>query len=436
MRLFKFLVLMLVIFTSQGCPKFKAGQENKGVQEKGVQEKEDDPVEARAVLAFRKKDVAVAARQNNTFAFDLYAQLGKSNENQNLFFSPYSISSALAMTFAGAKGNTRAQMAKALRFSLPGNRLHEAFYGIDSRLYEIRKAAHAKLAVANSLWPQKGYDFKDDYLALLKKYYGVSISYVDYIKHTEDARETINQWVEEKTNNKITELIEKGVLKPTSRLTLVNAIWFKGMWASPFKTSETMNRPYYLSASEKIEVVQMKQKHHFRFAMIPDLKLLEMPYAKNEFSMIILLPHEIDGLDKLESKLTRENLEKWLAQMHSDEITVYMPKFKMSAGFRLDDSLRSLGMTDAFDQRRADFSGMDPDGYLFIGAVIHKAFVDVNEQGTEASAASAVGMRYKGMATFNQEIMSVDHPFVFLIRENETGSILFLGRVIDPRKTQ
>lgn len=367
---------------------------------------------------------------NNAFAVDLYSQLKE--EEGNLFFSPYSISTALAMTHAGARGNTEKEMAKTLRFSLAQEYLHAAFADLESRLNKLQEVGNIKLSVANSLWPQKDYKFLDEYLSLVKKHYGVSITPVDYKRASEAARKMINNWVEDKTEEKIKDLIEPGVLGALTRLVLVNAIYFKGKWESQFKASSTKDAPFYIPSKKAVQTPMMTQKQNYKYAQFESLQILELPYVGNETSMIVLLPKEPDGLKQLETNLSVENLKRWERRLGKRKVLVFLPKFKMTSAFRLDKTLISMGMVDAFSDSKANFAGMDGrSDWLYIGAVIHKAFVDVNEEGTEAAAATAVVMRTTEMPA-PPPTFRADHPFIFLIRDNQSGSILFLGRVVNP----
>ena len=372
-------------------------------------------------------------RGNSAFACELYAQL-RSQEG-NLFLSPYSISSALAMTYGGARGETAAQMAKALHFGLPQEGVPPAFAGLQSRLDAVQTKGKVKLSIANSLWPQKKFAFLPGYLDLCRKHYGATITPLDYVNAPGPARKTINDWVEDKTNKKITDLIAPGVLDAMTRLVLVNAIYFKGDWANPFKAALTKPAPFHVTAAKTVDAPLMQQKKEFRYGETPNLQVLELPYTGNDLSMIVLLPRKTDGITVLEEFLTPEAITKWSEGLDRREVEVFLPKFKMTSQFSLGDKLAALGMTDAFTGK-ADFSGMDGQRDLYISAVIHKAFVDVNEEGTEAAAATAVVMRAMAMMLEPPPtpVFRADHPFLFLIRDNHTGSILFLGRVTDPTK--
>jgi serpin B len=376
-------------------------------------------------------DKAAVVKGNNEFAFDLYAQLR--TRDGNLFFSPYSISTALAMTYAGARGDTAAQMADVLNFTLDQQRLHPAFSALlaDTRPPQgDPKKTPYELHVANALWGQKGYTFQQDFLTLTRNNYGAGLRDVDFKAATEEARKTINAWVEEQTKDKIKELLKPGVLNPDTRLVLTNAIYFKGNWAEQFKKEHTREAPFTTAGGKKVSVPMMHKTDDYRHFDGGTFQALELPYVGKDLSMVVFLPKKVDGLAEFEKQLTAENLTAWLGKLRQDEVQVALPKFKITAEFSLKETLSAMGMKDAFDPRKADFSGISGTKDLFIQAVVHKAFVEVNEEGTEAAASTAVVV-----GTTSARITPVfraDHPFVFLIRDNRSGNILFLGRVADP----
>ncbi len=366
---------------------------------------------------------------NNTlFALDLYRQL--QTTAGNLFFSPYSISSALAMTYAGARENTRTQMAQALRFTEEDKVLHAGFKQLREALEESGKEGGNQLMVANSLWPQLNYRLHRAFMNLVKKYYGVRLTRVDYADE-EVTRLKINSWVEEKTAEKIQDLISPGVLDSLTRLVLVNAIYFKGSWEHTFAADQTYEAPFHSAGGEAVQVQMMHQKNSFKYAEDENVQVLELPYTGKDLSLLVLLPKKKDGLDQLEASLTLENLERWGTFLEATEVNVALPRFELAFPFRLDDALQSLGMTDAFTGM-ADFSGMEQTRELYLGAVLHKAFIAVNEEGTEAAAATAVIMQTKSISFMSVDFIA-DHPFVFLIRDNKTGTLLFLGRMSQPQ---
>lgn len=394
-----------------------------------------------AVGAKEKKDdgAEMIVNGNNAFALDLYAQL-KNNEG-NLFYSPYSISTALAMTYAGARDQTAEQMAQTLHFpeckgsDSPGwmrttEQFHRAFGRVIDRLNQQGKKNDYQLSVANALWGQKGYPFLDSFIELNNQYYDARIKQVDFVKETEKTQKKINQWVEDKTNEKIKNLIPQGALNALTRLVLTNAIYFKGNWAEQFDKDMTKNADFFVSSDKTVTAPLMYQKEDFKYGQSDTLQLLELTYKGEDLSMLILLPKEKDGLADMEKELTTRNLAEWQKKMHKQEVEVFLPKFKMTSQFSLAETLEKMGMPDAFDVGKADFSGMTGNKDLFISAVLHKAFVEVNEEGTEAAAATGVMMSLS--MALEQSVFRADHPFVFIIKDNNTGSILFVGRVVDP----
>lgn len=375
-----------------------------------------------------KADKKVVVRGNNAFALDLYATL--KDLDGNLFFSPYSISTALAMTYAGTRGNTQAQMARVFHFDLDQEDLHPAFRVLINQLNAQGKRRGYQLNIANALWGQKGYRFLKEFLDLTRTNYGAVLNEVDFTSEAarEVARRRINTWVEKQTKGKIKDLIKPGILNELTRLVLTNAIYFKGDWASQFEEEQTKLSPFTVRVDKKIDVPMMCQSGDFKFMEEAGFQMLELPYVENELSMVVLLPKKMDGLAELEDSLTADNLKEWLGSLREQRVNVYLPKFKITSEFRLDKTLKSMGMTDAFSPE-ADFSGMTGDTDLFISAVLHKAFVDVNEEGTEAAAATGVVME---MCVSPVLFFRADHPFIFLIRDTRSGSILFLGRLMNP----
>ncbi|MCY3017687.1 MAG: serpin family protein [Planctomycetota bacterium] len=371
---------------------------------------------------------------NNSFAADLYARLAA--QPGNLFFSPNSIETALAMTCAGARGETAAQMAKVLHLPAKDDALHKHF-GAFLKELNADKGADGKprsfqLSAANALWGQKGYAFLPEFLDLTKTCYGAGLSELDFRTNAEGARQTINAWVEKETKDKIKDLIAPGVLSSMTRLVLTNAVYFKGTWADQFQPAATKDQPFLLGGAEQVDCPMMHRKGGYGYKEGDGFMALQLPYQGGELSMIVLLPNAMDGLPKLEKDLTSANLAAWLRGFQHGDVAVTLPRFKVTAAFMLGDALQALGMSDAFTAAAADFSGMDGKRDFSISAVIHKAFVDVNEEGTEAAAATAVVM--KGRAAPQQpKVFRADHPFVFLIRHETSGAILFMGRLANPK---
>jgi serpin B len=377
-------------------------------------------------------DRAAVVDGNNAFAVDLYGQLRK--QSGNLFFSPESISTALAMTYAGARGNTASEMAKTLHFTLPPDRLHPAMGALLSDL----NAPHDgyQLRVADALWAQQGNTFLDDFLQFMKNDYGAGFNQVDFKGASEAARLTINKWVEEKTDDKIMNMLQPGVLTPQTRLVLTNAIYFKGTWQTQFDKAQTKDEDFHLSQANTIKTLLMHREGSFKYFNGGNFQALELPYKSEELSMIVLLPNDVSGLSSLEQSLSASNTQLWLRQLAEvPKVILTMPKFKMTQQFGLNGVLGSLGMSQAFEKDSANFSGMDGKRDFVISAVIHKAYIDVSEEGTEAAAATAVVIS-RAMAVrpmrLQPHVFRADHPFLFLIRDNRSGSILFMGRVTNP----
>jgi serpin B len=374
-------------------------------------------------------DTKAVVKGNTEFALALYRQLR--GQKGNLFISPYSISTALAMTYAGARGQTAEEMARALNFPSGHQRLHTAFAKLLVDLNGDGKKRGYQLSVANALWGQKNFGFLPDFLNLTRDSYGAGLNEVDFQGATEEARKTINAWVEKQTQDKIKDLLQPGVLNASTCLVLTNAIYFKGFWDSQFNKKATQQRPFHLQGGESVKVPLMYQKGKFRYLDGGDFQALELPYQGKDLSMVILLPKKADGLAALEEKLTASNLAGWLGRLHRDEVHVTLPRFKMIREFRLRGALAALGMRRAFAPGQADFTGMSGSGRkLFVSEVIHKAFVDVNEEGTEAAAATAVIVKKEAAA--EPTVFRADHPFLFLIQDLRTGSVLFLGRLTNP----
>jgi serpin B len=379
-------------------------------------------------------DMTTLSAGNSAFAFDLYQTLRK--KGGNLFYSPYSISLALAMTYAGARGETAQQMASALHFSLPQERLHPAFNSLDLQLAQRGQGAKGKdgkgfrLNVVNAIWGQQGYQFLPDFLDRLAENYGAGLRVLDFQKAAEPARVTINNWVDQQTEGKIKDLIPPGAIDSMTRLVLTNAIYFNAAWAQPFDKNATTDGPFTLLDGSQATVPMMRQTESLGYAKGNGYQAVELPYDGRQLSMLILLP-DTGQFDTFEASLNAKQVDDIVKGMSPREVSLSMPHFKTETSFGLDETLRDLGMRDAFSAGIADFSGMTDNRELFIGAAIHKAFVSVDEAGTEAAAATAVIMTASAMPLEPLKV-DVDRSFVFLIRDTETGTILFVGRVLNP----
>jgi serpin B len=379
-------------------------------------------------------DVATVARSNREFALDLYGQL--KGQDGNLFFSPYSISTALAMTRAGARGETAAQMDRTLHFTLAPDKLHPAFAGLirqvngdpgdDKPVYQ--------LSTANALWGQKGFSFKPDFLKVVKDNYGGGLNNVDFAGDAEQARRTINAWVEKQTHDRIKDLLPEGEVDADTRLVLTNAIYFNAGWDSPFEKSSTKDRPFRFAAGKSVKVPMMHQTNEFGYLEGDSFQALELPFSGGDLSMVVLLPRKVDGLADLEKDLTADRLAGWLGKLDKQPVAVTLPKFKTTQAMKMNEVLIKMGMPLAFTPGKADLSGTaDAKEALYVSAVVHKAFIDVNEEGAEAAAAGGVGEKVES-GVQEKFVFRADHPFVFLIRDRRTDSILFLGRLADPGK--
>jgi serpin B len=377
-------------------------------------------------------DTASVVTGNTQFAFDLYARLKSSDDN--LFFSPYSISTCLAMTWAGARGDTETQMARTLHFDTNQAQLHSQFGALQTQLNAVQEKKEVALNLANALWAQQDHPFLPAFLDIARNDYSANLRQVDFRTGAESARQDINDWVSGKTAGRIQDLIPEGTLNSMTRLVLVNAIYFKGSWANPFKTNKTAPGPFTIAPGQTTQASFMNLTASFDYAEADSLQLLELPYAGGDLSMVVLLPREADGLKTLEDGLSAEKLGLWLGQARHQKVNLFLPKFKLTGQFGLAQTLADMGMTDAFSTR-ADFSGMDGARDLFITAVIHKAFIEVNEQGTEAAAATGIAAGAMAvMRPVEVPVFRADHPFLFFIRDVHSGSILFLGRVTDPSR--
>jgi serine protease inhibitor len=455
-------------------------------------------------------DQAVTA--NSNFAVDLYRQLSQEKENRgkNVFFSPYSISSALAMTAEGARGQTAAEMGKVLRFPeaarrigddaqlIPWNTalLHTGMAELNARLEkaqkpvprevadkiaELRKqieatnaradalrVAHqgadwerrwaeefnksAKLSielngvlahvdqyevhVANALWGEKSHPFPQPYLETIHKFYQTGrLLPVDFKNDPETARLAINAWVEEQTHHKIKDLLAAGTVTPDTRLVLTNAIYFLGNWISQFDPGLTRDQDFSVSAGEKVKAPLMHQMHEYRYWVNRSIQALELPYKGDDLSMLVLLPRQADGLAAMENSLSSAHVRQLRAELQPKTVDAYLPKFKLQTCYALSGPLEALGMKQAFIAGKADFSGIDGGtGYFYISQVVHKAFVDVNERGTEAAAATGDELLAADLPPVRPVVFRADHPFLFLICDNHSGSVLFLGRVVNPKE--
>ncbi|MFH0827395.1 MAG: serpin family protein [Candidatus Omnitrophota bacterium] len=373
---------------------------------------------------------------NNQFAFELYARYKSSEEN--IFFSPYSISSALAMAYEGAEGTTADEIQAVFHFPKDDSLRREEFQRINNRIN--RKDKKYELHIANALWAQKDYLFLEEYFNLIENYYAGKVTNLDFVNETEKSRLSINNWVVEQTNNKIKGLIPSGVLGELTRLVLTNAIYFKGAWFEQFGRKYTKEEDFRVSPGNIVKVQMMSLSgEEFNYAETEQVQVLELPYDGKELSMLIFLPKN-DDLESVEASLNAQKLSEWKNSLKRERVDVYLPKFKFENKYFIKGTLKEMGMATAFTLGidfggKADFSGMTGKKDLNIDEVIHQSFIAVNEEGTEAAAVTAVVIDVGAVwppQPREIKIFKADHPFIFIIEEKKTGNILFLGRVSDP----
>jgi serpin B len=377
------------------------------------------------------EDKAALVASQNQFALDLLSKLDKKD---NLFFSPASITPALAMTYAGARGQTAEQMKKVLHFTLDSEHLHPAFAALSSELYRASQKGGCKLSIANALWGDKSTSFLPEFRQLMKDNYGAGLQQVDFAMEA-DARKAINDWVSKQTAERIKDFLKSGDLTPDTRLVLTNAIYFKGDWEHAFPEKSTRDNDFHVNAKEKVSVPMMHQVGEFGYFAddLNTFQMLAISYKGSDLTMAILLPREVDGLKAFEENLTAEKLAEWRKGVRRSKVQVSLPKFTMMRRLDLAGQLQALGMTDAFSAEMADFSGMTGDKKLLVSKVLHEAWVEVNEKGTEAAAATGVALEKKGDKAYDPIVFQADHPFLFLIRDSKSGNILFLGRMTNPK---
>ncbi len=391
----------------------------------------------RAAPSAPEADLKDLANGNNAFAFDLYRAL-ESREG-NLFYSPYSISLALAMTYAGARGETEGQMEDVLRF-LPQDVLHPAFNALDLELASRGEGARGKdgegfrLNIVNAVWGQEGYEFLEAFLDVLAESYGAGVRAIDFQGAPEEARATINDWAAERTEDRIKDLIPPDVITPLTRMVLANAIYFNAAWSHPFDEGGTRPRPFYLLDGSTVDVSMMRTTDEFGYAEGDGYQAVDLPYDANGLSMTVLLPDR-GRFGEFEDSLDSAMVGRIVEDLHARTVELDIPKFEFESQFLLSEALKAMGMPNAFDSSTSDFSGMDgrscragDNPCLYVREVVHKAFVSVNEEGTEAAAATGVVMQQESAPPRTARV-TVDRPFIFLIRDGATDTILFVGRV-------
>ncbi|XP_053914521.1 serpin B10 [Cuculus canorus] len=407
-------------------------------------------------------------KANISFAIDFFKHECQEDGDKNILFSPLSISSALATVYLGAKGNTADQMAKVLHFNKAegarnitttirmqvysrteerlsnqlacfqkteigkSNNIHSGFKELHFEINQPTK--NHLLKSVNQLYGEKALPFSKEYLQLAKKYYNTEPQSVDFVGAADEIRREINSRVEHQTEGKIQNLLPPGSVDSLTRLVLVNALYFKGNWATKFKAEATRQRPFRINkhTTKPVPMMYLSDKFNWTYVESVQIDVLELPYVNNDLSMFILLPSDNIGLQKLERELTFENLSAWTSPelMEKMKMEVYMPRFTLEEKYNLKSTLSRMGIQDAFNEGQADFTGMSENGDLVLSQVFHKCYLEVNEEGTEAAAASAAALASRSLgATI---IFVADHPFIFFIRHNKTKSILFLGRFSSP----
>jgi serpin B len=381
--------------------------------------------------------IASLVKGNSEFALDLYTRIGQGDCNR--FISPFSISTALAMTYAGAQEETAVQIAKTLRFTLPAGQFHPAFHRLLVELHSRTSAqatpdhpADVQLFTANALWTQTGERILPDFQKRIEVNYQGGLYTVDFRHAPDQARRTVNDWVAEQTKGKIRELLKSTHIDPTTILVLTNAIYFNALWATPFSKERTAQESFHASVTDVAKVAMMKHSGRFRYFDEGTFQALELPYKGDTLAMVMLLPKKIDGLGHLEASLTAAKIETWLPKLSSHRVDVSLPRFKMTSECELKGPLSDMGMSVAFKPGAADFSGITGTREVAISAVVHKAFVEVDEKGTEAAAATGVVALRAAVMAQPPVVFRADHPFFFLIRDLRTGSFLFLGRLVKP----
>ena len=408
------IVLAVVVAVGALAPQAEARRRNKGLVR---------PIDAPEV------DRQAVVDGNTAFALDLYQQLR--TEDGNVFFSPFSISDALAMTLAGARGQTAQELADALHLNLDAAALHPAFQSVLAEM-RPRRGDRFKLKVANALWGQQDFDFQQEFVDLARRHYGARMAQVDFRNKLDRTIRVINRWVSRKTQRRIKEVVDAGTVNTQTVLVLTNAVYFKGKWAQPFAKRDTETAPFLLAEGGQASAPLMTVEAKIPFLDGDGFKVADLPYKGDTLSMLVVVPDAPDGLSALEHALDPQTLAEWINGLEEQTVDVFLPRFEIRSKFSLKKVLGALGVQQAFLPGVADLSGIGASpGDLFIGVVKHEAFVKVGEQGTVAVAVTAVGARSTSLPPEPPKFRA-DRPFLFLIRHRPTGSILFLGRVTNP----
>jgi len=385
--------------------------------------------QSRVIPAADNADIPSLIKDNNEFALELFQELRSISPGENLFYSPLSISEALAMVFAGARGETASQMAETLNFNLEPETLYNALNWLEQHLIDTGNTTDFRLSIANAIWGQNGYPIMPEYLDILARYFGAGLRGLDFAGDAEISRKIINDWVSTETAGRIPELLGAGSVNALTRIILTNAIYFDADWQSKFTKESTREENFYLLDNTIVRVLMMSQTGSFKYADGVDYRAVELPYAGSGFSMVIMMPEQ-NKFEEFENSLDIQKLDGIIESLSTNIINLKVPKFEFSCDYSLKEILSRLGMPDAFSGS-ADFSGMCSGGIL-IDDVVHKAFVSVDEEGTEAAAATGIIMIGSSPDTTEPINVTIDHPFIFFIRDVQTGAIIFLGRVMNP----
>jgi serpin B len=342
------------------------------------------------------------------------------------------------MSYVGARGDTEKQMAAVLHLNSKQQEVHTGFGELQQRLNDTKRQTGIELDVANGLWAQQGHTFLPEFLNFATRQYQAELRQVDFKTQAEAAAEEINGWVSKQTRDRIQNILPPGALGTDTRLVLAGAIYFKGRWAEPFIKGRTIPKPFHLSFTDRVDVPMMSHDDEVRYAESDSFQAVELPYKGDLLSMVVLLPRQVDGLEKLEGLLTPAFVAKCFHRMKKREVEIHLPRFKLESGFELSKALVEMGMRDAFLMAKTDFSGIDGTKNLFVRSIYHKALGEVNEEGTEAAAATGLHVRQTSTEPEvpDRPVFRADHPFVFLICERQSGAILFLGRLMDPRGSE
>ena len=386
--------------------------------------------------SFPNPDLTSLVDGNNKFAFSMYRAINKVSNSKNLVFSPYSISLALAMTYGGARGETAKEMEQALQIELPEDRFHKSWNNLDQWLATLEEDSNQNdegfdLQISNAVWVQQGYPFLESYLNLLAEYYGAGLQTTDFVQFPEESQIGHKQSCCRSDSSKDKKSNSTGAIHPLTRMALVNAIYLSAPWRQPFDEKLTKEKPFYLIDGSEIAAPFMEQTQEIPYYVDDSVKMVSLPYSDGQLSMVIMMPAS-GSFQQFLNQLDFQEIIEMVENQSSGKVEINIPRFRLENDFNLNEMLKNLGMNRAFIPDQADFSGMEPGREIYIDQVFHKAFIDVNEAGTEAAAATAVLMAGKGFNPDEPQKITFDHPFLFFIQEKESGAILFIGQVTNP----